>query len=106
MTIEEKFKKLTNEEDEAIVEIMLEKAEDYILNYTNRSALPERLEGAKLDIAIAMYNCSGAEGYASHTEGGVSVTFSNEKISNNTINALNFYRLGRVGGNVFEKKIT
>ena len=105
MTVSEKFIKLTGETDTDIATIMLERAEDFILGYTNRSVLPAILENTKLDIAVIIYNKSGSEGFMSHSEGGVSVSFGNESIPNDVLKRLNVFRLGRVGGVVFEKKI-
>lgn len=105
MTISEKFMKLTGETDEDMTEIMLERSENFILGYTNRTVLPAILEGTKLDIAVVMYNQSGSEGFASHSEGGVSVSFSSDGVPGDILKRLNTFRLGRVGGVVFEKKI-
>lgn len=105
MTEVEKLAKLTGESDEELLSLLLENAEDYILTYTNRSTLIDRLRGAKLELAAAAYNKIGSEGIASHSEGGISVSFEND-IPPKVLNALNVYRLGRVGGVVFEKTVT
>ena len=104
MTTNEKFIKLTGENDEDIAEIMLERAENFILGYTNRTVIPAILEGTKLDIAVVMYNQMGSEGFSSHSEGGISVSFSSDGVPGDILKRLDTYRLGRVGGVVFEKK--
>lgn len=100
----EKIKLLTGESNEALLSLLLESAEEYILGYTNRSRLPERLQGIKVDMAVIAYNKLGSEGTTSHSEGGISVSF--EEMPKSVYEMLNKYRLARVGGAVYEEKAT
>jgi len=47
-------------------------AEQYILACTHRRSLPPELEGARIRLALVLYNRRGVEGERSHAEGGVS----------------------------------
>jgi len=47
-------------------------AEQYILACTRRNTLPTELEGARIQLALMLYNRRGMEGERSHAEGGVS----------------------------------
>ena len=57
---------------------LLEDAQEEILDYCNRDILPTRAEGLQRELAIIYYNRQGSEGEASRSEGGVSVSYSNE----------------------------
>ena len=64
--------RIPDAQDDALLEELLDSAEGMILAYTGREELPERLEGAQVEIAAMLYNRMGMEGEASHSEGSVS----------------------------------
>ena len=61
-----------NEESGQLLCAYLLDAEQYILACTCRRALPPELEGARIQLALMLYNRRGMEGERSHAEGGVS----------------------------------
>ena len=69
-------------------------AEYFILGITGQPVLPVALEGAQIDIAVSAWAKRGAEGEASHSEGGVSVTY--ESLSPALQALLRAYTLARV----------
>lgn len=58
--------------DGALLESLLADACSAICAYTRRSALPDVLVGAQVELAVIYYNRQGIEGESSHSEGGVS----------------------------------
>lgn len=98
----EKFKKLTGENDEELLSLLLEEAELHVLAYTNRTKLPDALKKLVLDLAVIALNRMGTEGENSRNDGGSSYSFDNAPQSIYSI--LNRYRLAKVGGHAFEKK--
>lgn len=57
-----------------VILLLLEQAEDIILNYCNKTALPASLNQTKIRIALALYNQRGLEGLTGESFGGVSTT--------------------------------
>lgn len=49
-------------------------AESYVLGYTGRDSVPERLNGAVIELAAMGYNRLGMQGECAHSEGGVAVS--------------------------------
>lgn len=70
--LEKLKRRIPDAENDALLEDLLEDAERMICAYTLRSALPEALEAARLELAVILYNRRGMEGEASHGEGSVS----------------------------------
>ena len=66
----------TSQDD--LLNMLLEDAEGEILDYTNRDTLPSKAEALQRELVITYYNRQGSEGEASRSEGGVSVSYSNE----------------------------
>lgn len=95
------LKKLTGESDEELLSLLLDTAEDSILNYTNRTVLPARLEMTKVRWALIAYNRQGMEGESSRNEGGISQSFV--EIPAEILSILNSNRLAKVGGKTYEK---
>ena len=60
----------SNETDERL-EVLLEAAENTILDYIGRDILPERLYDVKAQLALIMYNRLGTEGESRRTEGDI-----------------------------------
>jgi hypothetical protein len=98
----EKLKKLTGEEDEQLLSILLEDAESFVLSYTGRTKLVSGLEMAVRDLAVIAFNRMGTEGETGRNEGGESYSF--ETAPKKIYDTLNRFRLVRVGGYAFEKK--
>lgn len=61
--------------DTNFVNSILGEAENFILNYTLRETLPNRLDSAVVLLSVAAYNKRGAEGESSRSEGGISRAF-------------------------------
>jgi uncharacterized protein YerC len=98
-----KISKLTGCDDEELLEILLAEAESTILAYTNRTVLPSALNSVAVRLVVVNYKRMGTEGETSHSEGGISTSFS-EDIPKEITSVLNKYRLVRCGGNVFENE--
>lgn len=75
MTQLEKLKVRLPEVEDALLNQLLEDAENDILDYTNRNVLLPKMEGLQRDLAIIYYNRLGSEGEASRSEGGISVSY-------------------------------
>lgn len=91
-----KLKKLTGETDEALLTILLDDAEAFVLAYTGRSHLRTELEKAVRDLAVIALNRMGTEGESGRSEGGESYSFSEAPAQVYAL--LNRYRLAKVGG--------
>lgn len=100
MTDLEKLKKLTGESDEELLSLLLEDAEEFLLNETNRTWLADRLKKVKRDLAVIAYNRLGTEGESSRTEAGESYTFEN--LPAHIKSAINKNRIARCGGYAHE----
>ena len=79
---------------DALIGQYIKDAEYFILGVTGQASVPTALEGAQVDIAVSMWGKRGAEGEASHSEGGVSVTY--ESLSPALQALLRAYTLARV----------
>ena len=90
MTIEEEFKKVTGETDDALVSLFLDKAEKTVLERTNRLVLVKELEHFKFDLAIARYERDGESGESSHSEGGVNRSYRSD---DEILSGISKYRL-------------
>lgn len=100
----EKLKMLTGESDEAVLLSFILRAENIILSETNRDKLTPALERLVPEIVIELYNRSGSEGEQSRSEGGISVTYSDNGLSTGVLQRVRMHRLARVAGHVFEKE--
>ncbi|MBQ9383087.1 MAG: phage head-tail connector protein [Ruminiclostridium sp.] len=58
------------------LEYLLASAENMLLDYIGRETLPERLNDAVVQTALALYNRLGNEGEEKRTEKDISVTFA------------------------------
>lgn len=61
--------------DNVLEDLITSAAEDIKL-FTNRTEIPEVLNGMQVDLAVIRYNQCGIEGESSHSEGGVSRSIS------------------------------
>ena len=100
----EKLKTLTGESDETVLLSLISRAENIILSETNRDKLTPALERLVPEIVIELYNRSGSEGEQSRSEGGISVTYSDNGLSTGVLQRVRMHRLARVAGHVFEKE--
>lgn len=104
MTSLEELKKLTKESDEELLSLLLETAEETILEMTNRTKFPKRLDKTKVKLAVIAYNRSGTEGETSRSEGGITSAFTD--LPADILSVINKNRLAKVGGKVYEKTDT
>ncbi len=61
--------------EDNLLSLYLEDAEDEILELTHLEEIPKKLLPTQIDLAIIMYNKQGIEGQISHSEGGISRSF-------------------------------
>lgn len=95
----EKLKRRLNLKDnqkDALLNDLLEDAEQTVLSYTGRQTLPVALGGVVCELAAASYNLLGLEGQASHGEGGISCVVDMLPASMRV--QLNGWRMAKVGG--------
>ena len=102
MTDLEMMKKVTGEEDEELLSLLLSMAEENVLSMANRSRMIYPLKPAVRQWAIVAYNRLGTEGETSRSGGGISSAFA--EIPKDIETIINRYRLGRVGGRAHEKE--
>ena len=100
MTDLEYLKVATGETDEAILIMLLEKSESFILSYTGRTNMIQPLEYPKKELAVIYYNRIGTEGEKGRSEAGESRTF--EEAPKQIYDTLNRYRLAAIGGKTYE----
>ena len=93
---------LTGETNTELITLLLEDAENWILLYTNRTALPAALDRVARDLAVISLNRMGTEGETGRSEGGESYSFDNAPPR--IYDILNRYRLAKVGGVAHETK--
>lgn len=96
----DKMKILTGESDAELLSLLLDDAESFVLEYTNRTKLVTGLEKTVRDLAIIALNRMGTEGETGRSEGGESYSFNDAP--KHIYDVLNRYRLARVGGKAHE----
>ncbi len=69
---------LKNNKDDDLLLLYLDDAKTYILDYCNIKKLNEKLERVAIEIAIIYYNKNGVEGQLSHSEGGISRSYTDD----------------------------
>lgn len=102
MTEVEKLKKLTGENDEELLSLLLDESEAYVLAYTNRTKLVAELEKTVRDLVIIALNRMGTEGETGRSESGETYSFDNAP--KHIYDVLNRHRLVRIGGKAHEAK--
>lgn len=102
MTDLEWMKITTESDNEDLLNLLLDDAEESLLAYTNRTTLPSELTVCKRRWALIAFNRRGMEGETSRSEGGISASFA--EIPAELAGIVNRYRLARVGGATFEKE--
>lgn len=80
-----------------LLNLLLDDAEQEILDYTNRTELIESMYGIQRELVIVYYNRMGDEGINSRSEGGVSVSYSTD-IPDSIKARLNQYRRLKIVG--------
>ena len=98
----ELLEKLTGEQDSCLIEALWQDSQEFVLSYTNRSALIPALEKPTRDLVVIAYNRRGTEGELSRSEAGESYHF--DTATKYIYDILNKYRLARTGGAVHEIK--
>ena len=88
---------ISDNSEDALLNMLLEDAECEILDFCNRDILPVKVEALQRELAIIYYNRLGSEGESSRSEGGVSVSYSTEIPENIKSRLIAFRRLKLVG---------
>ena len=87
--------KLTGEQDEELIAVLLDDAESFVLAYTMRTKIIQPLEKPVRDLAVIALNRMGTEGEN---------TYNFNDAPKQIFDTLNRYRICRVGGKVYENK--
>lgn len=95
-----KISKLTGETDFALIGIVLEDAQEFVLAYTNRKKMIPQLEKPARDLAVIAINRMGTEGESSRSAAGESYSF--DSAPKQIYDVLDRYRLARIGGRTYE----
>lgn len=80
--------------EESLCIALLDSAKDTLLNLTNRTVLPEGMQGLQLRLAVVRYNLLGMEGEKLRKEGSISVQV--EDIPPQMLREIKAWRLGRI----------
>ena len=64
-----------DEKQDGLLAVLLDSAEDTILDVIGRDELPARLVSVQTELAVIAYNRQGAEGETARSEGGISRSF-------------------------------
>jgi hypothetical protein len=78
---------------DALLLLLLDKAESFICHYCQISKLPLALNSVCLDLAVLYYNRLGAEGESGRSEGGIRRDFGslNQDLPRSLLTELNRY---------------
>lgn len=98
----EKMMLLSGCKDEPLARVLLDQAEQTLLNETRRTKMIPALFSSQIDLAIVMFNRLGTEGESSRSEGGISTSFVEMPVT--VQRAIENNRLARCGGYAFEAK--
>lgn len=96
------LKKLTGDDDQDLLTVLLMDATERVLGYTGRTKMIEPLRKPTRDLAIIAYNLRGTEGESSRSASGENSTF--DDMPKSVVSVLNRYRLARIGGKTYEAK--
>ena len=66
---------ISDENQDGLLAVLLDSAEDTILDVIGRDELPARLISVQTELAVIAYNRQGAEGETARSEGGISRSF-------------------------------
>lgn len=96
-------KSLTGCDDENLLTVLLNDAEDKILGLTGRKKMIPELYAVQRELAICNYNRMGSEGMSSRSDAEVGISSTFEDIPEIVRAQIYRYRLARVGGAYHEK---
>lgn len=66
---------ISDEKQDGLLAVLLDSAEDTILDVIGRDELPARLISVQTELAVIAYNRQGAEGETARSKGGISRSF-------------------------------
>lgn len=66
---------ISDTDKDGLLAVLLDSAEDTILDVIGRDELPARLVSVQTELAVIAYNRQGAEGETARSEGGISRSF-------------------------------
>lgn len=66
---------ISDEKQDGLLAVLLDSAEDTILDVIGRDEMPARLISVQTELAVIAYNRQGAEGETARREGGISRSF-------------------------------
>ena len=70
---------ISDEKQDGLLAVLLDSAEDTILDVIGRDELPARLISVQTELAVIAYNRQGAEGETTRSEGGISRSFVSDR---------------------------
>lgn len=76
--MEEKLKLLYPSVDDDVIELVIEQAQSYVLDYCNIDEIPEALESVVLDMCKQDLNRLRGEGLSNESAGGSSVSYEQD----------------------------
>lgn len=76
---------ITDATQDALLAQLLEDAEAQILDYTNRKVMIDKMLGLQRELAVIYHIRNGAEGISSHSQGGVSISYTADNTIPETI---------------------
>ena len=86
---------IDNTQDD-LLSLLLEEATEEVLDFTNREVLLPRMNSIVIDVCVEKYNRLNCEGESSRSEGGISVSYFTNGLSDNIKNRLVMYRKNKV----------
>lgn len=66
---------ISDEKQDGLLAVLLDSAEDTILDVIGRDEMPARLISVQTELAVIAYNRQGAEGETARSEGGIFRSF-------------------------------
>lgn len=66
---------ISDEKQDGLLAVLIDSAEDTILDVIGRDEMPARLISVQTELAVIAYNRQGAEGETARSEGGISRSF-------------------------------
>ena len=82
MELDEKLSILYPSVDEEVIELVIEQAQSFILDYCNVDSVPPALSSVLLDMCKQDINKLKSEGFGSESAGGSSVSYETDYTSN------------------------
>lgn len=88
--------RITDNSQDDLLTLLLEQAEEEVLDFTNRDVLLSRMKSIVIDVAVEKYNRLNTQGESSRSEGGISVSYFSDGLSNNVKSRLVMYMRNKV----------